>query len=168
MALEYVQVGAVFKEEHALEGVGLLDVAGTQDAVPAPFLVDGALCGVEFVDGDELLVEESVLLEVDLVLFAVGVVEVFPNGLPLLDFVAVQLEFREKFRVVGGLFGRQPLGAFGRVFQAPRRHEVGVVVVVDVVLVFVGPRHAKDDKLFLGIAPVDALRPEAGNGHEHL
>ncbi len=101
-------------------------------------------------------------------LLAVGVVEVFPNGLPLLDFVAVQLEFGKKFGVVGGLFGRQPLGTFGRVFQAPRRHEVGVVVVVDVVFVFVRAGYSEDDKLFMGITPVDALRPEAGNSHEHL
>ena len=78
---------AVFKKEHALKGVGLLDVGRTQDSVPAPFLVDGAFGGVQLRGGHEFLVEESVLLQVYTVLFAVGVVHGAANRLPLLNFV---------------------------------------------------------------------------------
>ena len=78
---------AVFKKEHALKGVGLLDVGRTQDSVPAPFLVNGSFGGVQLRGGHEFLVEESVLLQEHTVLLAVGVVHGAANRLPLLNFV---------------------------------------------------------------------------------
>ena len=53
----------VFEEVEALQGVGLLDVDRTQDAVPAPVLVDGALGVVEVARHPLLLVHEAVLAE---------------------------------------------------------------------------------------------------------
>ena len=166
--LERFDGRAVFKKEHALQRVGLLDVGRTQDAVPAPLLVDGALCRVELGHRNQFLVQKSVLLQEHLVSPAVRVVHVAANGFPLLEFVGVEVHLGAQRGVFLGLILSQVLGAFSRVLEAPGGHEVRVVVVVDVVLVLVGSGYAQDDELLFVVAPVHALGPEPGDGDEYF
>ena len=110
--LERFDRRAVFKEKHALQRVGLLDVGRTQDAVPAPLLVDGALGGVELGHRNQFLVQKSVLLQEHLVPLAVRVVHVAANGFPLLELVGVEVQLGAQRGVVLGLVLGQVLGAF--------------------------------------------------------
>ena len=67
-----------------------------------------------------------------------------------------------------GLPGRIHSSADTGLTQAPGRKAVGVPVVVDVVLVFVGAGHTEDDPGLLGLGPIDALGPEPGDAEHDL
>ncbi len=59
-------------------------------------------------------------------------------------------------------------GRFGGITHAPTGYVESVPVVVDIVLVLVGPRDAEHDVLAFRRGEIDALRPETGYGYQHL
>jgi len=73
----------VFKDIKTLQGIGLFDVRGAKDTVPAPLLVDWPLAFLELINLNEFLVEETILLQVYAVLFRIRKIKVlgyfFPN-----------------------------------------------------------------------------------------
>ena len=107
------------------------------------------------IGGHQILVEEAILLQTNGTSLLLGQAHAFGNLHPrvTLFFGNVTLEAV-----------RQRSG----VTQAPRCQVIGVPVVVDVVLVLIGSRHAKHDVGTAVLRPVHALRPKARHRHGHI
>ena len=65
---ELVFVEMVLEEIKPLQGIRLFDIGGSQDAVPTPLLIDGALAAVQVLHRNQFFVQETILLQVNLML----------------------------------------------------------------------------------------------------
>jgi hypothetical protein len=72
MPLQFLKGKVILEKVKALKGICLLDIRGTENPVPAPFLVKGSFGPVEFTDGDEFFIQEPILLQKHLMLFRIG------------------------------------------------------------------------------------------------
>ena len=105
--------------------------------------------------GHQILVKKAILLQ--------------PNSTSLLLWQAHA--FGNLHPRVTLFFGNITLEALDQrsgITQAPRCQVIGVPVVVDVVLVLIGSRHAKHDVGTTVLRPVHALRPKARHRHGHI
>ena len=145
----------VWEKVKSLKDVRLLDETRTQNAVPRPHLVDGANVFWQFRGWHEVLVEEAVLLQTNV--GALLLRQAHPGGDvgPLGQFILADLTV-------------ETADQFHGILQAPRRQVIRVPVVVDVVLVLVGPRDPEHHVPIAVRRPVHALCPETCHGDGHL
>ena len=161
VAADGFHIVEVIEEIHALQHVRLLDVAGAEDAVPAPVLVDGAFLLRDGGSRLQFLVQEGVVLHENAQLLILRVIHAGNHPAHPLHFLRGAAQFAH------ALFAH-PGGCLQEVFQAPGSHAVGVPVVVHVVLVFVGAGYTVDHVLPGMIAVMHPPQPEPGNPQQHL
>ena len=134
------------EEVEPLQHISLLDEDGTQDPIPTPFLVDRTLLLAQIIHRKLLLVHKAVLLQSDFGTFQLRQVHLVGNLGPRLKRRCFgNRVFRSQPGPVARMLRFEPLGDFKRIPHAPRRKVIGVPIVVDVVLVFIGTGYAQDD-----------------------
>ena len=163
--LEILAVGRpiefVFEEIQSLQGVGLLDKDGPQDAVPAPVLVDGALSWIQIGGHLLLLVHEAVLLKKHLACRPTGG-NACPGSPPPSGAAPGPLQKDHLLHCASSSAGAC---AFiqSRASQAWDRHQAASRLVYQLLLTLfsysLGPVHAQDDPGFLVFRPVYPAAP---------
>ena len=132
-------------------------------------LVDGPLVLRKRRHQRLLLVHEAILLQEHPRALELGVVHAFHDRLPMRPF----LGFAESptLVLVDQLLrrmGLHPVQCCAGLAKTPCGKPVGVPVVVDVVLVFVGARHTEHDPRLFGLGPIHPLCPETRHPEDDL
>lgn len=126
----------VVEEVQAHQHIRLLDVPRTQDAIPRPVHIDRALLRRDVGRGAQILVQKGVMLRENAQTAVVRIIHAVGNVLHVLEIIRRNLQ---GFQAVVIQLG----ACLHKILQAPRRHAVGVPVVVDVVLVLIRAGHAE-------------------------
>ena len=135
IALDGLHVKIVLKEINSLQNVRLFDVATPQNPVPRPMLIDWAHLRVELRNGNQLLVQEAVVLDEDLAFFIVTKVHFFDDVAPFFSFVLVEIGCLTDSCKIFGIVFLHEINCKNRVLHILDGGVRGVPIVVDIVFV---------------------------------
>ena len=135
----------ILEEIHSLEDIGLFDVGRPENPVPGPLLVDGPFGTGKLVHRNKFLVQKTILLQENVMLFTEREIHACYNFFPTVGLFRFEPCFIDDSLVVLGMTLLDQFEIFQGVFQTPLGDVVGVPIVIDVILVFVRSGYAQDD-----------------------
>ena len=161
VAANGLHVVEMIEEVQSLQHIRLFDKAAAQDMVPRPVLVDGPLPGGNVRGGHQFLVQEGVMLHEDTQFRILRIVHLFHHVNHVRKLVLCDGQLPAALlRRTARLGDEQP--------NAPGRDAVGVPVVVDVVLIFIGASDAMNHVFAMSIGKMHAVGVEPGNAAQHV
>ena len=139
-----------------------------KDAVPGPVLVDRPLIGIQANYWDQLFIHEAIVLLEDPMLCVERQIDLIGPFPPLQAFLTAPVQAGRKGLGSLGILLPATIETICRITHTPSSDVVGVPVVVDVVLVFIGAGHSVHNEGLLALAVMESLKPKTRDAREYF
>ena len=159
---------SIFKEIQSLQNISLLYKTTSQNAIPTPMLIDWTLCWIEIWCFHQYFIQKSILLQEDLTILMNRIMHLGDNTQPFSTLFQRPIKILDRSIVLRLMFALQSFDTIISILQTPHRNVIGVPIIIDVILIFIGTCYTMHHILLLMLTPMHPLCPESSDTQKHF